>query len=223
LPGPTQEWTYGAGNVARGSDAGCDHLGMNENHDRVCPTPEWAEYLHTEVLPQTVSGLDLGETMLEIGPGPGASTDWLRERVARLVAVELDADAAAKLADRFVDAGNVEVHTGDATALPWPDGSFDSVGCFTMLHHVPTVALQNRVLAEAHRVLRPGGMLFASDSRQSVELHHFHENDVYNPIEPGTLFTRLETIGYDRITVSVQWGIHFRARKPPLEPDEWRR
>jgi Methyltransferase domain len=74
---------------------------------------------------------------------------------------------------------------GDATALPWPDGSFDSVGCFTMLHH-------------------------------------FHENDVYNPIEPGTLFTRLETIGYDRITVSVQWGIHFRARKPPLEPDEWR-
>jgi SAM-dependent methyltransferase len=223
LPGPTQEWTYGAGNVARGSDAGCDHLGMNENHDRVCPTPEWAEYLHTEVLPQTVSGLDLGETMLEIGPGPGASTDWLRERVARLVAVELDADAAAKLADRFANAGNVEVHTGDATALPWPDGSFDSVGCFTMLHHVPTVALQNRVLAEAHRVLRPGGMLFASDSRQSVELHHFHENDVYNPIEPGTLFTRLETIGYDRITVSVQWGIHFRARKPPLEPDEWRR
>jgi SAM-dependent methyltransferase len=223
LPGPTQEWTCGAGNVARGSDAGCDHLGMNENHDRVCPTPEWAEYLHTEVLPQTVSGLDLGETMLEIGPGPGASTDWLRERVARLVAVELDADAAAKLADRFANAGNVEVHTGDATALPWPDGSFDSVGCFTMLHHVPTVALQNRVLAEAHRVLRPGGMLFASDSRQSVELHHFHENDVYNPIEPGTLFTRLETIGYDRITVSVQWGIHFRARKPPLEPDEWRR
>jgi SAM-dependent methyltransferase len=223
LPGPTQEWTYGAGNVARGSDAGCDHLGMNENHDRVCPTPEWAEYLHTEVLPQTVSGLDLGETMLEIGPGPGASTDWLRERVARLVAVELDADAAAKLADRFANAGNVEVHTGDATALPWPDGSFDSVGCFTMLHHVPTVALQNRVLAEAHRVLRPGGMLFASDSRHSVELHHFHENDVYNPIEPGTLFTRLETIGYDRITVSVQWGIHFRARKPPLEPDEWRR
>ena len=87
-----------------------------------------------------------------------------------------------------------------------------------MLHHVPTVALQNRVLAEVHRVLRPRGMLVASDSVHSVDLHHFHEGDVYNPIEPGTLLTRLQTIGFDYITVAVQWGVHFRARKPPATP-----
>jgi SAM-dependent methyltransferase len=190
---------------------------MNKNHDRVCPSPEWAEYLQSEVLPQVVDGVQLGARMLEIGPGPGASTDWLRHRVDQLVALELDGDAAAKLTERFADADNVEVHTGDATQIPWPDASFDSVGCFTMLHHVPTIALQNRVLSEIHRVLRPGGTLVASDSIHSVELHHFHEDDVYNPIEPGTLFTRLQTIGFDYITVALEWSLHFRARKPSAE------
>ena len=194
---------------------------MNENHDRVCPSPEWAQYLQSEVLPQVVDGVQLGATMLEIGPGPGASTDWLRHRVDHLIALELEEAAAAKLAERFADAGNVEVHTGDATQIPWPADSFDSVGCFTMLHHVPTIALQNRVLSEIHRVLRPGGTLVGSDSVHSVDLHHFHEGDVYNPIEPGTLFTRLQTIGFDYITVTVQWGVHFRARKPPLEEGTW--
>ncbi len=194
---------------------------MNENHDRVCPTPEWAQYLQTEVLPQVTDGVDLGARMLEIGPGPGASTDWLRHRVDQLVALELEEPAAAALAERFADAGNVAVHTGDATDIAWPADCFDSVACFTMLHHVPTVALQNRVLSEIHRVLRPGGTLVGSDSVHSVELHHFHEGDVYNPIDPGTLFTRLQTIGFDHITVALEWGMRFRARKPPLQAETW--
>jgi ubiquinone/menaquinone biosynthesis C-methylase UbiE len=190
---------------------------MNENHDRVCPSPEWADYLQTEVLPQVVDGVELGERMLEIGPGPGASTDWLRHRVPHLVILELEPPAAAALADRFADAANVEVHTGDATQIPWPDDSFDSVGCFTMLHHVPTVALQNRMLSEIHRVLRPGGTLVGSDSVHSVELHHFHEGDVYNPIDPGTMFTRLQTIGFDHIALAVDYAMRFRARKPTVD------
>lgn len=196
---------------------------MNSNHDRVCPSPEWAEYLQSEVLPQVVDGVELGTRMLEIGPGPGASTDWLRQRVDHLTALELEEEAAARLAERFADAGNVEVRTGDATQIPWPADSFDSVGCFTMLHHVPTVTLQNQVLSEIHRVLRPGGMLVGSDSVHSVDLHHFHEGDVYNPIDPGTLFTRLQTIGFDYITVAVEWGVRFCARKPPLQEETWSR
>ena len=86
--------------------------------------------------------------------------------------------------------------TGDATALGYPDASFDSVGMFTMLHHVPTRALQDRILAEALRVLRPGGTLIGSDSLPSDGLHQFHEGDTYNPVEPAALLTRLQTIGF---------------------------
>jgi SAM-dependent methyltransferase len=187
---------------------------MNSNHDRVCPSPEWADYMQSEVLPAVTTGIELGALMLEIGPGPGATTEWLRHRVARLVALELDPVAADRLTGRFADT-NVEVRVGDATEIPWPDGSFDSVGCFTMLHHVPTAALQNRILSEAHRVLGPGGTLLASDSLATDALHHFHEGDTYNPVDPGTLLTRLQTVGFDYITVSVDYALSFRARKGP--------
>jgi SAM-dependent methyltransferase len=189
---------------------------MNEQHDQLCPSPEWAAYLQGEVLPAVADGRDLGAALLEVGPGPGASTDWLRHRVERLVAVEIEPDAAARLADRFADT-NVEVVTGDATALPFADDSFDSAGSFTMLHHLPTAALQNRLLAEVLRVLRPGGVLIGSDSVASVDLHHFHEGDVYNPIEPGTLLTRLQTLGYEEITLSVGYAMTFVAHKPGAE------
>lgn len=152
--------------------------------------------------------------------------------------MELDQEAADRLAARFsgsedaegaeetgeadgdTEAGsNVEVVVGDATALQFPDESFDSVGTFTMLHHVPTVAAQNKLLAEALRVLRPGGVLVGSDSLASDRLHHFHEGDVYNPVEPAALLTRLQTLGFASVTVIVDSGLKFIARK--AAPTDW--
>jgi SAM-dependent methyltransferase len=193
---------------------------MNENHTRLCPSPEWAGYLHGEVLPAVAGDRDLGAELIEVGPGPGASTDWLRHRVRRLVAVELEPDAARALADRFAGT-NVEVVNQDATALRFADNSFDSAGSFTMLHHLPTAALQNKLLAELLRVLRPGGVLIGSDSLASVELHHFHEGDVYNPIEPAVLLTRLQTLGYERITLAVDHAMTFVAHKPDPDAPPW--
>lgn len=191
---------------------------MNENHAKLCPSPEWAAYLHEDVLPALAAGLELGPRMLEVGPGPGASTEWLRHRVEHLVCIELDEETVASLRTRFADT-NVEVAHGDATSLPFDDASFDSVGTFTMLHHVPTAAQQNRLLAEALRVLRPGGTMIASDSVQSTNLHDFHLGDVYNPVDPATLLTRLQTVGFGAVTVSVDHGFTFRARKPDPERD----
>ena len=185
---------------------------MNENHANLLGTAEWAAYLHEDILPVVTHGVDLGAELLEIGPGPGAATDWLRHRVGRLVALELDQDAAKALGERFADT-NVEAVVGDATALPYPDGSFDSVGTFTMLHHVPTAALQNAILAEALRVLRPGGTLIGSDSLPSDGLHHFHEGDTYNPVEPAAFLTRLQTFGFAEITLTVGHSLMFRATK----------
>ena len=93
---------------------------MNENH-ALCSTPEWAEFMESEVLEPVTAGLDLGNEMLEVGPGPGAATRWLRHRVKRLVALELDAVAASHLADELAGT-NVTIQVGDATRLPFPDG-----------------------------------------------------------------------------------------------------
>jgi len=185
---------------------------MNSNHARLCSSPEWAEHIQNDILPEVTSGVDLGQDMLEIGPGPGAATEWLRERVQSLTVVEVDEEAAGKLTQRYADS-NVHVVIGTATELGYPDASFDSVGSFTMLHHVPTLALQNKILAEAFRVLRPGGVLIGSDSLPSNDLHHFHADDTYNPIEPAALLTRLQTIGFQRIAVVVDWSVKFVATK----------
>ena len=193
---------------------------MNSNHAQVCTSPEWAEHIQQDILPALTRDISLGEEMLEIGPGPGAATEWLRSRVRQLTAVEIDAEAAGKLAARY-PGGNVEVVTGDATQLSYPDGSFDSVACFTMLHHVPTAARQDQILAEALRVLRPGGTLIGSDSLASVSLHHFHEGDPYNPVDPAWLLGRLQTLGFGAVTVTVDSTVKFAARKTtPADADD---
>jgi len=192
---------------------------MNENHARLCQSPEWADYLQTAVLPALASGTDLGDDLLEIGPGPGAATGWLAHRVRRLTAVEVDEDAALRLAARH-RGGNVTVLAGDATGLGFPDGSFDSVGTFTMLHHIPARAQQDRVLAEAFRVLRPGGVLIGSDSLASNDLHHFHVDDTYCPVDPAWLLSRLSDLGFGKITVTVDGVLMFAAHKPAAEAAE---
>lgn len=174
--------------------------------------------MQNEILPSLVQHADLGDDLLEMGPGPGAATEWLRHRVKRLTVLEIDETAAGKLAERYAGS-NVEVVIGDATKLSYPDGSFDSVGCFTMLHHVPTAALQNKILAEALRVLRPGGALIASDSLASDGLHHFHEGDTYYPLDPGTVVSRLQTIGFGALTVMLDDRLKFIARKPAGSAD----
>jgi len=59
-----------------------------------------------------------------------------------------------------------------------------------------------------------------SDSLASPGLHDFHAGDVYNPIEPSSLLSRLQTIGFGWVMVSVDYDIRFAARKPAEERDD---
>jgi hypothetical protein len=68
--------------------------------------------------------------------------------VPRLTAIEIDERLAASLKMRLAGT-NVTVIEGDATAMPFPDASFSAAISFTMLHHVPSSGLQDRLLAEA--------------------------------------------------------------------------
>ena len=183
---------------------------MNERHLQVCASAEWAETVQREILPWALGARDLGDDVLEVGPGPGMTTDVLRRTVARLTAVEVDADLATALAQRLVDS-NVDVVHADGTSLPFDDKRFSAATSFTMLHHVPSPADQDRLLAELRRVLRPGGLLIGVDSIDNPDWRELHAGDTCVPVDPATLAERLQHAGF--IEVEVERAIPEPARR----------
>jgi SAM-dependent methyltransferase len=180
---------------------------MNEGH-QFCDSPEWRAIVRDEIIPWAVGEVDLGDDVLEIGPGYGATTDVFSQRLPRLTSVEIDPDLARRLQDRYVGT-HVEVVIGDATKLTFPDERFSGAVCFSMLHHVPSSGLQDRLFAEAARVLRPGSPMIAVDGVESDAVRAFHEGDTYQPIDPATLPSRLEAAGFTDVEVRLNeygWG-----------------
>lgn len=175
---------------------------MNEAHLEFCASDAWREIVEDLILPEALADIDLGDDVVEVGPGPGFTTDVLRTRTDRLTAVEIDRMLADALAARLAGT-NVEVICGDATALDFPSGRFTGAASFNMLHHVPSNDAQNRLLAELARVLRGGGLLVAADSVASDELRAFHDGDTYNPVDPAGLATRLDAVGFNAVSVRI--------------------
>jgi SAM-dependent methyltransferase len=187
---------------------------MNNAHLELCSSAEWAEAVQRWIIPWVLDAVDLGDDVLEVGPGPGLTTDVLRTSLNQLTAVEVDPDLAAALRERTAG-GNVEVLCADAIDMPLPSDRFSGAVCLTMLHHVPTVALQDAVFTETNRVLKPGGLLAGQDSLASDELREIHVDDTYLPIEPETLHARLEAACFTSIAVDTNdCAVRFRAIKP---------
>ena len=179
----------------------------------LCASDGWRSVLRDLIIPYALGDARLGHDVLEVGPGPGMTTDLLREDLERLTAVELDEQLARSLAERLRGT-NVEVVNADATRLPFADGGFTGAVSFTMLHHVPTAALQDRLFAEVARVLSSGACFVASDSVASAELLALHEGDPYNPIEPATLDARFRSAGFAHVEVRFnEFGWAAQATK----------
>jgi SAM-dependent methyltransferase len=173
---------------------------MNEGHLQFLASPEWRQMLETDLLPWVDGAADLGDDVLEVGPGPGLTTDLLRERTARLTAVEMDVDLAAALTTRLAKT-NVEVIHGDGSDSGLPDGRFSGAVCFSVLHHIPSPALQDRLFAELHRVLRPGGVFLGADALDVDVIRQGHVDDVFVPVDPDTLGQRLQAAGFAPPTI----------------------
>ena len=199
---------------------------MNLLHRWSCRSAGWGRLLEERIIPWTLDGVDLGDDALEVGPGPGLTTNVLRTQVTRLTCVEIDSRLAESLKKRM-DGTNpstepggalragVTVVEGDATSMPFPDASFTGAACFTMLHHVPSQELQDRLLAETFRVLRAGAAFAGTDSRTSLRWRLYHLFDTCVPVDPDTFAARLEHAGFvDAMVDANPWAFRFRARKP---------
>ena len=151
--------------------------------------------------------------MLEIGPGPGAATGWLRERVAHLTALEADEAAAARLAARY-PGSNVTVDTGDATA----DALWRRVVRLRgLVHHAASRAHRGGAVPDPRR-----GAAGAAARRDAARLRQPGQHrpaplppgDTYNPVDPSTLLVWLRTLGFSPVTITVGDVLMFTARKP---------
>jgi SAM-dependent methyltransferase len=195
---------------------------MNQRHLEMLASPRWAAMLERELLPWVTSTVDLGDDVLEVGPGPGLTTDLLRQLTPKLTALEIDASLAMALAQRLTGT-HVEVINGNAAQTGFPDGRFSAVACFAVLHHVESAATQDQIFHELLRVLRPGGALVGSDGYDNDGTRQAHEGDLFVPMNPDQLPDRLRTIGYTNVQLQPgEYDFRFSAQKPRLDnPPAW--
>ena len=186
---------------------------MNLLHRWFCSSSRWRQTVEEFIVPWVLDGIELGSDVLEIGPGYGATTDVLYTRARQLTCVEIDPKLAEALRRRMQHR-NVQVICQDATQMAIPDESFDSAVCFTMLHHVPSQSLQDRLLQQVARVLRPGGTFAGTDSLDRKSFRWLHWFDTCVVVPPEKFASRLEAAGFDTVSVDLNpYAFRFQARK----------
>src|SRR5260221_14068276 len=98
---------------------------MNTFENWFCGSSLWRLVTERKLLPWILSGNELGDHLLEVVAGPGATTDELLRRAGRGTPVQSDPSFVSKLAKRHRNS-NINVRRGDPAALPFPDNTFSS-------------------------------------------------------------------------------------------------
>ena len=94
--------------------------------------------------------------VLDIGSGNGRFFPLVLARHAQYTGIDYAEGLVREAVQKFPE-GTFQI--ADATALPFPDNTFDIAYSFAVIHHIPGMALRNQFISEAHRVLHPRGKL----------------------------------------------------------------
>ncbi len=128
-----------------------------------CRSAPWRFIARRAVLPWALQGIDPCGDVLEIGAGSGAMAVELlaTHPDIRMTITDFDPEMVEAAQRRLLPfADRAVARHADATALPFDDDSFDVVLSWIMLHH--TIEWE-KALAEATRVVRPGGQVIGYD------------------------------------------------------------
>jgi ubiquinone/menaquinone biosynthesis C-methylase UbiE len=171
---------------------------------------------------RTRSYRDLGDVVVDVGCGGGRAVGELASRGVRAIGVDLDAEMIAAAAGRW-PAG--EFHVGDATALPLDDASVTGYRADKVLH---AVADPVAVLAEARRVLRPGGravltgqdwdaiVIESADPERTRVLVHARADAMPNPRAARQYRNLLLDNGFTDVSVQAHLGVFTGALALPM-------
>jgi SAM-dependent methyltransferase len=190
---------------------------MNRMEHFLCSTSLWRRMTHRFLLPWVLSEGRLGDHVLEIGAGYGAATGHLLKLAPRVTSLEYDPRLLRRLIANH-QCAELTTLCGDAATLPFADQSFSSAVAILVLHHLKSRELQDRAIAEVHRVLRPGGSFFAFEINDGWIHRMAHYRSTFTPVTPGSAFARLTKAGFSKISVDFRsGGYRISARRAAEE------
>ena len=139
-----------------------------------------------------------GAVVIDVGAGTGRSTLQLAERAASVIGVEPNRNMLAVARRRAGAAGarNVRFATGDASDLPFAPESADVVACMTTVFWPPEVVVP-AFMAEAFRVLRPGGTVFTLNTAPGWYGGEFRDVVTFSPEYEDALTRALDAAALD--------------------------
>jgi SAM-dependent methyltransferase len=138
-----------------------------------------------------IEPLDVDMIVLDVACGAGHAAEQVAPHVRQVVGIDLTPALLRSGAERLHGAGanNVLLQQGDATSLPFVDGSFDVVVCRSSLHHFPQ---PETAVAEMARVCRPGGRVVVSDMTAPTADVRDAFDDLHRRIDPSHVRALLE-------------------------------
>src|SRR5262245_61414500 len=144
---------------------------------------------------------EFGGRLLDIGCGTGFIIDLAADLFDDVQGVDL----TPAMLERVRPRPNVRVHTADAARLPFEADSFDVVSAYSFMHHLQDL---DPVLAEAHRVLRPGGCLYVDlEPNRHFWLNAMSVRDTVGPATPALARDEVASVLDTSSRVEAEFGI----------------